>query len=114
MIPRERIEEDVYSRIPELAKLNSGCSGSELASAVNESNRRAFHDGGRNISFSDIEKEIKDIPPLASGIRTLKNSREWMKENAKFASSEKPPDISSTPTLVIKGENKSGFVKPEE
>ena len=106
--------DDVYSSLHKLAKLNSGCSGAELANAVNESNRRAFHDGERTISYADIEKEIKDIHPLASGIRTLKNSRKWMMENAKFASSEIPPDISKMSSLVIKGENKSGFIISEE
>jgi len=114
-IPKERISDELSSNISSLAKLNQGCSGAELASAINEANRRAFHDKAeRQITYEDLKLEIENIHPLASGVTWLEAQRQWMKENAKMAGSEGAPKVSKRSTIFLEGENKTGFTKDTE
>ena len=112
-IPSERLDNEVLQKVSELAELNGGCTGAELAAAVNEANRKAFHDGNRQMSYSDLESCINEIHPLSSGIANLVNAREWMKENARLASSEETPETVKKSSIVLEVNTQNGFVTPK-
>ena len=109
-IPSERLGNEVLEKVSELAKLNSGCTGAELAAAVNEANRKAFHDGKRQVSVSDLGDCINEIHPLSSGIPNLSNARAWMKENARLASTEKIPATKKQSTIILEINGRKGFI----
>ena len=112
-IPSQRLSDGLLEKVEQLAKLNSGCTGAELAAAVNEANRKAYHDGERQITYADLKYCINQIHPLSSGIPNLSKARAWMKENARLASSEKTPDTEKASTIVLAKHNGKGFVEPE-
>ena len=112
-IPSQRLSDGLLEKVEQLAKLNSGCTGAELAAAVNEANRKAYHDGERQITYADLKYCINEIHPLSSGIPNLSKARAWMKENARLASSEKTPDTEKASTIVLAKHNGKGFVEPE-
>jgi SpoVK/Ycf46/Vps4 family AAA+-type ATPase len=112
-IPSQRLSNGLLETVGDLAKLNSGCTGAELAAAVNEANRKAYHDGERQISYSDLEYCINQIHPLSSGIPNLSEARSWMKENARLASSEETPATAKESTIVLLSHTDKGFVEPK-
>ena len=101
-IPTERIEPDVWNQLDSLSKLNSGVTGAELAAAVNEANRKSFHDG-QLLNTSQLEKSIESIKPLAAGIRGLERTRQWMKDFARSASPNKAAEVASSSDVYLAG-----------
>jgi SpoVK/Ycf46/Vps4 family AAA+-type ATPase len=101
-IPTERIEEAVWGSLSELAKLNSGVTGAELASAVNEANRKSFHEG-KSLSFDQLSTSISSIKPLAAGIRGLDYTRRWMKDFARPASNREAATVAATSEVYLSG-----------
>ena len=99
-IPEERIEEDVWNALSDLAKLNSGVTGAELASAVNEANRKSFHNDGL-LNVAQLTDSIESIKPLAAGIRSLEDTRKWMKDFARSASPAKGAEVASTSDVYL-------------
>ena len=105
-IPKDRISDDLSSKISNLAKMNQGCSGAELASAIIEANRKAFLDNSeRKITYEDLKLEIENIHPLASGVAG-EGSKAMDERNAKMAGSEGAPNMSKKSTHILRGENK--------
>ena len=80
-IPEERVEQEVWGELSELAKLNSGVTGAELAAAVNEASRRSYHNK-KLISSEELKNSIQSIKPLAAGVKGLDKTRQWMKDFA--------------------------------
>jgi ATP-dependent 26S proteasome regulatory subunit len=101
-IPSNRIEKSVWDAIDSFSNLNEGITGAELASAVNEANRLSFHEG-KLLNIEQLEKSISSIKPLASGIRGLNMTRQWMKDFARPASSFEPAKIKSKPKYYLSG-----------
>ena len=99
-IPEERIEEDVWNALSDLAKLNSGVTGAELAAAVNEANRKSFHND-ELLNVGQLTDSIESIKPLAAGIRSLEDTRKWMKDFARSASPTKGAEVASSSDVYL-------------
>lgn len=99
-IPEERIEENVWKELSSLAELNSGVTGAELAAAVNEANRKSFHND-ELLSVEQLSASINSIKPLAAGIRSLENTRKWMKDFARPASPSEGAEVASTSEVYL-------------
>ena len=99
-IPAERIKENVWNDLPSLAELNSGVTGAELAAAVNEANRKSFHND-ELLNTEQLSASIKSIKPLAAGIRSLENTRKWMKDFARPASPSEGAEVASTSDVYL-------------
>ena len=99
-IPEERIEENVWNALSDLAKLNSGVTGAELAAAVNEANRKSFHND-ELLNVGQLTDSIESIKPLAAGIRSLEDTRKWMKDFARSASPTKGAEVASSSDVYL-------------
>ena len=109
-IPEERVEQEVWGELSELAKLNSGVTGAELAAAVNEASRRSYHNK-KLISSEELKNSIQSIKPLAAGVKGLDKTRQWMKDLRAPASSKKAATVTSTSEVYLAGlDTSSQFV----
>ena len=93
-IPEDRIEEDVWNALSDLAKLNSGVTGAELAAAVNEANRKSFHnDELLNVGHSPILSSPSNRWQQEFAALRI---RKWMKDFARSASPTKGAEVASS------------------
>ena len=101
-IPKERVDDSTWNNLDSIAKLNDGITGAEIAAAVNEASRLAYHQN-KTIDTNQLEESIKAIKPLAAGVKGLDQTRSWMKDFARPASAKEAPKVESTSEVYLSG-----------
>jgi len=95
-----------------LADLSKGFTGAELEEAVKEAMYRAFDDG-HDVVVSDVAGAIKDTTPLSKTMgEVIKQTREWAKGRAVFASDRESESVDTAEVTVrLPQESFNPFIK---